>query len=760
MDGRLDHLDLVSGGTSPRAPKKPRAAPPPDRDHEQFTREALANIRDLIGAYQTAKRLFPDYGLDLLFRLRVYRYHEHTVTESLKRANCEPVVTRFEDDHDWIVRANDTEMVDLQEDIRSRPDRKTPSYIDSIKLVSGIDPTTKYGSLLRQNPLEETEKAHLVVSLWRGPGDDGEDRRARALDYLKTVVRKDGFEVVEELTMKNTCEVLVTTNRTLLEQISQIDYVSQIDRPPEFQLAQAIENYDYGGKPVPGSPPPGANAVAIVDTGVIRHPLLDNVIKDSLDMVPIRDDSRFHGTMVAGIAAYGNLEKPVGLSGFNPEVWIYSVQVMQMNLTGGGESRLPGLRLRNSLSLLKKKFPECRVANLSIIENGSEITGNTQASLSTVIDEISTQYEDMIFVTATGNTEDVDPAVRLLHPSYLFSNPPGRGILAPGTSSHAITVGSVRNPSSPLTYLPSTTTRVGPGIGGAIKPELVHVGGDISDQTVVLNPSYRKGWFALCRGTSLSAPMVSNHAARLLNLFPGASRNLIVALLLSSASMPTELPPMGARGKTKISKRASFVYGYGKPNLDHASHSDPKRVVLKHEGKITAGNIEYFIISVPPEFASLYGKRTISVALVFDPPCDPQRSTYIGTTMEFHLYRNHALADVRKRHALDDEPVNEYENLASNNNGKTSNTFNEIKMLPSHTLRNKTNHQKGVHQSRGRLNINSQFPLVLAVECKAAWEHTRITAQAFSVVVTMAHEALPNLYGMMQALNPGRARAR
>lgn len=760
MDGRFDHLDLVSGGTSPRAPKTPRAPPPPKRDHEKFAREALGNIRDLVNAHQEARGLFPGYDLDLLFRMRVSKYRERIVTESLRHANCEPVVTRLEDGHDWVVRADDREIKSLKNDIQSRSG-KTSSYIDFILLISGIAPTAKIGQTLRQNPLGDTGSSRLIVSFWRAPGEDGESRRESALELLRAVTQEAGFEVAETFVSKNMCQAVITSNSALLKRIAQIDYVSKIDRPHEFQVAQTIERYDYGEKPACGSPKPDDSGIAVMDTGVIRHPLLESALRGSLDMPATRDDSRSHGTRVAGMAAYASVEECITSSAFKPEVWIYSVQLVQESHSGKLVSPLPGSRIGALLDGLKREYRTCRVANVSLIEEKSELSGGMQAELSMVIDEMSSLHKDMLFVVATGNTTGKPEKMGLPYPDHLFADTPQHGILAPGTSSHAITVGSIRKPSGQCEYLPSSITRVGPGIGGAVKPELVHVGGDVNDAVIALNPSYRERWFATSAGTSLSAPIVSNYAARLLNLFPDASRNLITSLLLSSATLPANLPINISLKKQKNYAKALNVYGYGKPDLNRASHSDHSRVVLKHEGKIPIGHVEYFPIRIPKAFSQTRGRRTISVTLTFDPPCDPHNSSYMGTRMEFRLFANQSLADVRGIYASSTNKGSQA-NSTNLDNGVAAMTPSpvELKMFPSAKLLKKTNHQKGVYERIQRTQIDSQFPLILAVECESMWDPPGITEQSFSVVVSIAHEALPDLYETVRALNPGRARAR
>ena len=258
MASSLDHLDLPQAGRRRHSPKMPGASPPQKRDRAQFARETLENMRALMGAHRRSEAEFPGYRLDLLFRMRVSRNRAREVTGSLRSVDCEPVVRRFAEDQDWVVRANDRGMDAFQRDIRSCLGKRSPRYVGHIRLISGIDPATKHGPLLHQRPLGELESSRLLVSFWRGQGEDGEARRAMALELLKSVVRKAGFEVTEAFAMRNLCQAMVTSDAALLARIAQIDYVSRVDRPPEYQLALVMDSHGKGSRAgSPGKAPTG-----------------------------------------------------------------------------------------------------------------------------------------------------------------------------------------------------------------------------------------------------------------------------------------------------------------------------------------------------------------------------------------------------------------------------------------------------------------------------------------------------------------------
>ena len=185
-------------------------------------------------------------------------------------------------------------------------------------------------------------------------------------------------------------------------------------------------------------------------------------------------------------------------------------------------------------------YENYRIVNISFGDTG-RVTGDgdRQFRIASLIDELSAEHVDLLFVIAAGNLDEEDLYDRD-HPDCL-ADPPGRfRVIDPATSVHGITVGSIEPARKDAPVLPSRFTRVGPGLRGMIKSELVENGGDV----LVLNPRWHSDGrpFTHDRGTSLSAPAVSHMMAMLARSFPNASRNLLKALALSSAYMPAQRP--------------------------------------------------------------------------------------------------------------------------------------------------------------------------------------------------------------------------
>ncbi len=192
-------------------------------------------------------------------------------------------------------------------------------------------------------------------------------------------------------------------------------------------------------------------------------------------------------------------------------------------------------------------------------------------------------------------------------------------LINPATSALAITVGSLspgiessieesRRPIAGHIGFPSPFTRTGPGVDGMIKPDLVEIGGDLvlpadvdpSIGVVTTNKDFIGGdLFAIDNGTSFSSAKVCNLVAKLWNVYPSASSNLIKALLISSSKIPKKFQPNRSGQfmlesfytpccppRIDTDEKLNFVYGYGLPNLTEAQYSDINKVVLLDESTI------------------------------------------------------------------------------------------------------------------------------------------------------------------------------
>jgi len=398
-----------------------------------------------------------------------------------------------------------------------------------------------------------------------------------------------------------------------------------------------------------------------------------------------------------------------------------------------------------------------------------------------LVDELAKELK-IVFVISTGNYLDFNLNA---YPAYFQDGANDKvKIIEPASSALALTVGSIAPPygpdmrsqsdilSSPAkTFYPSPFTRVGPGYKGMVKPELVEIGGNvitgrhqptnnIGGKIISLNKDFisEGRLFNADIGTSFSTPKVSNCIARLWNRYPDYSTNLIKAIVLSSASIPTERP--GYLQDIKLSDNneelASLlnVYGYGIPSLDKSTFSQDNRVLLIADDKIKLDSIHFYQFYLPEEFINEQGNRKLAVTFVFDPLVNKNRIDYLGCIMEFHLF--HSLEIKEMEHCFKQLKVDNASEIAIPEGIK----LKEIDLNPGGNLRKLGVHQKGIKIWERKPIFDTNKPLVLAIICKNKWTTDNNYLQDYAVVVTVEHEKEIELYARIKQRIQERVRIR
>lgn len=271
--------------------------------------------------------------------------------------------------------------------------------------------------------------------------------------------------------------------------------------------------------------------------------------------------------------------------------------------------------------------------------------------------------------------------------------------------------------------------------------------------------------FHICSGTSFAAPRVANLAAQLFTKYPQASSNLIRALIVNSAVLPTEIPPefqinsnQSQSQKTKQLENQLAIYGYGQSDLERAMYSAENYVVLSEDNiLIPVGKFHiYEIPPLPTEFFEVEGTRILSIALAFDPPTRPTRGdSYLGVTMEFNLFRGvdrtsivNAYVDASKTDLPGKFAEISLEILRKKHKGSSI----VCKLSPTSTLRKKATVQRGQVEITAKAIKYNHLPMILVVNCNRKWANPdEIEMQRYALVASISHsDPQVNLYNRMK----------
>ena len=689
-----------------------------------------------------------------------------------------------------VVFSNDEELTEFRDRLSTYSSDTGPQYaeFDAIEDLVPLEPSDRLGRLLELEPMQAGELAALDLELWH-TGDIPEMRQYLddLDDFLRNYLDDSEMRVSDRYVGDYLCLARVKITHEMLELLLEEDFVKEIDRRPSpgFEPSQ-LHSVTLNDIPEVLSPPEGNCGVLVIDSGVQRgHPLIGPALGDT-EVFPDRehqvvtggpeDGDNFtpgHGTAVSGIALYSNVNQCIQELTFQPETWLFSARVTDENNEYDPDELLEN-QLRKAIEYFINAYPNCKVINLSLGDPRLVFReGQKQFPLAALIDELAYEYQhkNLVFVISAGNFA-YDASGELImrdYPGYLLSNDEAR-VIEPATAAIALTVGSISSGAGSAQYsddagrcaiarvngYPSPFTRTGFGVDGMVKPEVVEFGGDfvidgqrlIEDEpgvaVITLAKDFTGRLFRAICGTSFAAPRVANMAARLFTQYPNASSNLIRALIANSAQLPDEIPDAFPDDSAQDKQNRLKVYGYGQPNLSRAQFSTENRVVLLEDEVIPVGNFQiYEIPTLPDDFLQTQGTRTLSITLAFDPPTRPTRGdSYLGVTMEFHLFKNIDQATI----------VNAFVNASRSDSSEdfTEMSLSDLRnrhgngifvdLWPKGNQRKKGTLQKGQREIYPQSRGYDQGPLYLVVSCNRKWaKPEEITVQRYALVASLSH---------------------
>jgi len=576
------------------------------------------------------------------------------------------------------------------------------------------------------------------------------------------------------------CFARISVTGVRLRKLLDLDIVAEVDSPP----VPLLDTYTVGRStkrdfPVPPKPADDGPRVCVLDTGITAgHPLLANNVGHEEAILTAEfaaADTNGHGTMVGGLAVFGNVRACFESGAFSSPVTLFSARVLN-DKNEFDDARLLLTQIATAIDAFMKPPHNCRVFNISIGTPAPALdpAHPRQTQWAEGLDIIAREHKVLI-VLAAGNNADsfsksASTAEQILndYPKFLMAD--GAKLCDPATAAIPITVGAIaeydepahrpgaaaKNVVRPLAKAnqPSSFTRTGPGVDGAIKPEFVEYGGNVLFDGVgmlhMINPERPDGGvavmsfshtpaselFAYNVGTSLAAPRVANVAARVwhrlrLQLGQEPDPNLVRALLAVSAMVPDDAKALLT---THFSENhVCTVCGYGRVDADFAMDSTDRRVSLIAQGKIEVDTFTIFEVPIPPEMVSADGDKFIDVALAFDPPVRRRRADYLGVGMSFDLIRGKSLSEVIDAYRATE--AKEEPDAAISGSSRVA-FFPSTACRKEKFERNASTLQKGTFQFK-RLNKDYGQSYYLVVRAQRRWAPQNITEQDYAVAVTL-----------------------
>lgn len=684
-------------------------------------------------------------------------------------------VLSSDEDRTLVLFASTDDMTQFQERLaaysRGAPvGQRHPSYnafIGGIDEIGTVEPGDRIGMRAKEDGFSSPTDFQpgvlytLDLELW----DLGRrELRERKLDQIVSYVEARGGEELDRYVGPSISLLRLRCDGSIVQTLLAVEDVQEIDLPPapDTTTGEHIELILEELPPL-NAVPLDAPLIGVIDSGIVDHPLFADIIAGSIgvpDTLGTADDFG-HGTRVAGIAVFGDLRLQLTAGTMNRAARICTAKVVDQ-AGAFPERRLTPGQMREAVTRLNAEFG-CRLFVIALGDRKKIYDGGKVGPWAATLDELVAEL-DVVIIVSAGNRAPrggnrIEQAVTD-YPGYLTEA--ANRLCEPAGAMNVITVGSLAHGNGmaphvaatvgvrPITNIdePSPFTRVGPGLRGAIKPDFIDVGGtliydpvvqrlrggeDLAEAGVIsLHNRPVDRLFAGGSGTSYSAPLVAFKAAQILGRFPGASANLIRALLAIGATVPAaataKLRHLGAEAELAIC-------GHGQTDLERAAFSDDARVVLYAEDELEVDHFAVYQIPIPEAYQTERGRRTVRISLCYDPPVRHSRKDYAGNTLGFRLIRGcepDLIFEHFRRRTVEEGRFPEM-----------ANRFN-CSLVPAPTLREKSSLQLATATfQRDVSQYGNTYHLV--VRCSGGWA-ADVGRQGFAVVVEIAHEAEVQLY--------------
>ena len=685
-----------------------------------------------------------------------------------------------DDDNTIILFSSSEELTDFRRKLAAyegpkpagQANRSFASFIDRIESVSTLEPKDRLGIRLMERGFTDVtdfqdNEIYLVdIELWDFAGREARRRKA---DEISAFIEARNGEVFDIYVGPSLTILRAQAPGLALRPILSVPEVAIVDHPPEPDLsAQPIVDMALGDLPPVSPVSPDAPIVAILDSGINAHPLLDDVLVAAEAFPPeLRTaDVWGHGTKVGGAAVFGDLRDQIASGLLQKSVRLVSAKIITNQGQFYERRTLPN-QMRTVFQSLSERYG-CRIFVLSLGDNKSWFERGRVGPWAMTLDELARDLDVLVFVSAGNRPPRGGNAVEqgvTQYPEYLLED--ANRIYEPSGAANVVTVGAVTHGSglSPIhrddahvsaitreRFEPSPFTRAGPGGGGVAKPDFVDFGGTMVFSAVTrslqtapslpeagiatLNHDFVRQLFTSSSGTSISTPLLARKAALLLQRFPDASANLIRALLADAASVPDET---SNRLRAMDAQETASIIGNGFVDPMKAAYSDDHRVIYFAEDNLDIDRFAIYRIPIPAEFQT-GGKRTIRVSLAYDPPVRRTRAEYLGTKMDFRLIRGcppQHISDHFRSHVGEDT---EHPEMAGRY---------DCDLKPNKTQRKGNTLQTGsITFSKDTLDYGNEYHLV--VRCMEGWATDELR-QRFAVVVELEHQAGVQLYARLRA---------
>ena len=393
-----------------------------------------------------------------------------------------------------------------------------------------------------------------------------------------------------------------------------------IIRPDAFNLPAREFGFTISNENIAELP-----IIGIIDSGISNNtPLAPLIVNPGVDYdltnTGLFFDYADHGTGVAAFAAIGNRLIPDYRGVIESDARVLPIKILNNQSAPISQS--------NILNLIRKANAEygVRIFTLTIGYGQFPISDNNEfSSYAQALDELTHELDILIFISTTNNCQNVNDNS---HYPQKFADMDSN-IAPPADSLNNMTVGAIADnyeqgdyfrrsefPEFPAIYsrkshfnfLDETIFNQTNRNKHLVKPDIMMPGGDYEKYFIFGGGFEDRGSAALTVlssnlnertlkriGTSYSAPLAANLAAKLVRLYPDLDMQTIKALIINSSERPKLGDIFNGFNEIYIKR----IIGHGTPNLNELLYSDSNQATLILEDVINPGFIKSYSLHIP-----------------------------------------------------------------------------------------------------------------------------------------------------------------
>lgn len=452
--------------------------------------------------------------------------------------------------------------------------------------------------------------------------------------------------------------------------ISVTSSLSTVVRPSELNTVERTYGFDIS------NPDENLPVIGILDTGICYNTPLASLLIDD-DTFNLTSTSPFidnannglgHGTSVAALAAMGrNPYKTDYRGAITADAKLLSMKILDAN-----SGFLSELDILNMLHSAKIKYPNIKLFVLTTCYNSCKSTNEANSTYAYELDRFAHENDCLIFIC----TSNFDASNRNHYDLNSFLDE-STNICSPAESMNNVIVGAAADNLVGGPFLGISNGKEFPTLytrkshidlsnlfpknkqnKNLFRPDIIECGGDYEKGKWGIGTGERATMEVLSAdptrsfykhaGTSFSAPLVANIAAKIQRYYPNLKAQTIKALIINAASLEAiriEKPLVFLQNK---------IAGHGIVDPIRCSTSNENEVTFIIEDEIQPDEMKIIPINFPhylinEDLGKKRGLLNLTATLCFS--FEPTLNNHLGycpIQIAFNIFRNQSGVDILK----------------------------------------------------------------------------------------------------------------